>query len=237
MFQTLLNILFPRQCLSCGKFGSYFCQACIPSLKTSTTTICPMCTKLSPFGMTHPYCKTRYSLDGLTSVFRYTGAIQKGIKTIKYRRVRDIVPELTSITMNAIQKDKSNNYVSIIRIFDTDKPIIIPIPLHKKRYKERWFNQSELLAKEISEKLHLEMRTDLLHRIKFHTPQAELKKEDRLKNIKGAFSINPKSKIQMSNLSIILLDDVWTTGATLREAGNMLKRTGVKKVWGLTIAR
>ncbi|MCR4263130.1 MAG: ComF family protein [Candidatus Roizmanbacteria bacterium] len=231
---NFLNLLFPRRCVSCGKLGSYFCKNCIPYLKTIQTTICPVCTKLSPFGFTHPGCKTRYSLDGLTSIFRYTGPIQKGIKMIKYRRVTDLIPELSTLIITHLEYPSTSAYSSFLKT----KPVIVPIPLHWLRQRRRGFNQSELIAKDLAKEWELTICPDVLVRRKLTPSQAGLKKTERKMNIKSAFQVSPKKKEQLSTINnALLFDDVWTTGSTMREAANALKRAGVKKVWALTIAR
>lgn len=229
----LLNFLFPRRCVSCGTFGNYFCKNCVPRLKTIQTTICPVCTKLSPFGYTHPRCQTRYSLDGLTSVFRYKGSIQKAIKMIKYRRVTDLVPELSALVTSQIKISSPQAFMNFLKA----KPVIIPIPLHWWRQRGRSFNQSELIAQEVAKEWRLTVNSNLLMRKKLTQSQAGLKKDERRLNIKSAFQINPKNNQQSTINNVVLLDDVWTTGSTMREAGNVLKRAGVTNVWALTIAQ
>jgi len=114
--------------------------------------------------------------------------------------------------------------------------ILIPVPLHSRRQRWRGFNQAELLGKILAEKFNWQVRTDILVRHKHTKPQVDLKGKERKNNIRGAFKITPKAKIK--NLKKVwLFDDVWTTGSTLRECGQVLKRAGVRKVWGLTLAR
>lgn len=228
--EVIKNLLFPKVCLGCGKIGAYFCRSCLKLLPKilRQDTICPVCTKPAVSGVTHPRCQTKYSPDGLVTIFQYDGMIRKAIKLLKYQRVKDLVPEVAT----AIIENLTN--VVIVRMVVAERPLVIPVPLHKDREKGRWFNQSELLANSIAKKLQLEFQSDLLVRTKFSKPQAGLLKADRLKNIKDSFKSNPDSSVPNS---IILFDDVWTTGATMRECVNVLKRGGVKKIWCLTVAR
>ncbi|KKR49451.1 MAG: hypothetical protein UU14_C0005G0022 [Candidatus Roizmanbacteria bacterium GW2011_GWB1_40_7] len=229
----LLNFIFPRRCVSCGKLAAYFCSICSPMIRTIGLTICPVCTKPSPFGYTHPRCKTKYSLDGLTSVFRYTGPIQKSIKMLKYRRVTDLVPELSKLIIARIEPFPQYAFHKFLKV----KPVVIPIPLHWWRKRGRWFNQSELIAEELAKDWNLEVRNNLLQRKKLTNSQAGLKKDERKANIKDAFEVSSVFDLPLTVDHVILFDDVWTTGSTMREAGNVLKRAGVTKVWALTIAR
>ena len=122
----------------------------------------------------------------------------------------------------------------------------MPIPLHKKRLKNRGFNQAELLAKEIAEHYSLCLETEILKRKQAIIPQAKIKNHKaRRANIKNIFEIDPKFTkkcvVKKQNLlkdkTIILIDDVTTTGATLSEAAKILKRAGTKEVWGLVVAK
>jgi ComF family protein len=116
--------------------------------------------------------------------------------------------------------------------------VLVPIPLHPRRLRWRGFNQAELLGELIAKNLGIKFIPDLLIRVKNTEPQVKLDKDQRQINIRHAFILNKNS--QFDNLKIcnfVLFDDVWTTGATLKEAGKVLKRNGTKKVWGLTIAR
>lgn len=231
-----LSIFFPRLCLSCNRPGKYFCPRCVESLERIEHQICPICAHPAIGGATHPGCSRPYGVDGLICVFRYTGAIQKGIKLLKYRRVRDVANELGELVITELHQYATGQFAHVNRIIESERPVIIPIPLHWLRQRVRWYNQSELLAREFATAFHLEVRNDILFRSRHTSSQAGRLKKDRMQNIKDAFEINKHSHIKLPS-SIIIIDDVWTTGATMREAGKILKRAGVKTVWGMTVAR
>ena len=112
--------------------------------------------------------------------------------------------------------------------------ILVPVPLHPKRKKERGYNQAHCLAEGVATVLSLPIE-ELLQR-KFYTlPQAQLSREDRLKNLLNSFSLSQNSNTL--NKKIILVDDVCSTGATLNECAKVLKSTDAKTVWGLVLAR
>jgi len=115
--------------------------------------------------------------------------------------------------------------------------VLVPIPLYWQRKNWRGFNQAELLGQMIAKKLGISFLPDLLIRVRNTKEQTKLKKEKRQKNVLGAFKINHCSSVISHQSSIILFDDVWTTGATIKECTKVLKRKGFKKVWGLTLAR
>lgn len=221
---SLLDIIFPKRCLGCGKFGKYFCDQCSPTIRVieEWETVCPMCERPAFAGMTHPRCKTAHSLDGLTSFFHYDSIVKEAVKTLKYRLVTDLAEEFIYLISPNLPIIPSS--------------ILVPIPLHGFRYRDRGFNQAEVLGKLLADRLHIPMRTDILRRVKKIAPQVEVKdRKERLKNMKGVFSINNSELI--SHKSVVLLDDVFTTGATMRAAGETLKRAGAKHVWAVTMAR
>lgn len=228
---TLLDLVFPKQCVSCGKFGRYICERCqkqiIPIAQNEC--ICPMCEKPAIAGVTHPRCHSRYALDGLTSFFYYKDVVKKLITSIKYGYVRDMANELVSyIPFSAYQ-------ISVLT--NTKTTTLIPIPLHISRFRFRGFNQSEVLGKLVASQLGIQYSVDVLGRDSATRPQVSMKhKSDRLTNMRHAFSLRTADTL-IRAATVLLFDDVCTTGATLREAANVLKRHGTHTVWGVTIAR
>lgn len=236
MTQFLLDLLFPKRCVSCRKFGFYICPSCQKKIKYLTLNICPVCEKASLHGTVHPVCQTRYSLDGLFSACLYEGVIKKAIHYFKYRPyLSDLATELFKILNKSIKINQDN---LITQFINNERPIVVPVPLYKSRERKRGYNQSEILGRLLAKKFNLVFCPDLLVRIKPTKPQAYLKFHQRVENIKNAFSFNSGSKLLTPNFSnILLIDDIWTTGATLKAGANLLKRKGFKKVWGLTLAR
>lgn len=228
----ILDLIFPKRCVGCGKFGGYFCAACRLKMRTVllSETICPVCEKSAVAGITHPTCHTKYTVDGLTSFFHYRGAVGKAVKTLKYRFVSDIAEAFVSqVSMNAL---------SDILYTNDRKVVFVPIPLHRERLHQRGFNQAEVLGVLVAKRLQIPMRTDILVRTRATTPQVEMKhKEDRLQNMHGVFSINQKLAHVVKDTQVILFDDVFTTGATMRAAASVLKHAGAKRVWAVTMAR
>jgi ComF family protein len=231
---NLLDLLFPKRCLGCGKWGRYVCSSCQEDLKPLRYLKCPVCEKPAIDGMTHPGCHTKYALDGLTSFFRYDNIVKKAIKKIKYRFAYDIVEELIDCIPVSLFSTFENIHKSYIL---NHKSIIMPIPLHSSRYNFRGFNQAEVIAQALRKRLNIPVKTNMLIRTKKTTPQVEMKDRDkRLANMKDVFSI-PNSYLLPLNSGILIVDDVFTTGATLRSAGSILKHAGAKFVWGITIAQ
>lgn len=222
---SFLDWFFPRHCLSCDHKGHYFCPFCREGIQPLVVQICPVCQKPAIHGQTHPYCRSENSLDGLVSCFLYEGIIKKSIGKLKYRFLTDLAEEL----------------VELIVLFGPlpgfEKPILMPVPLHPRRERWRGFNQSELLGRKLASHFGWQVRTDLLSRQRYTQPQMSLKGKERKVNIIKAFKVNPHLPDSIFKSHLIVFDDVWTTGSTLKEAGKVLKMAGFKNVWGLTIAR
>jgi ComF family protein len=217
-------------------------------VQTIKPQVCPVCERPAIGGATHPRCKTRYSLDGLISFFVYDGPVKQAIKDLKYRFVTDLADELISFidwraevgtkilcgTKNIPFRSWQNFVPS--RTPNFSNYIITPVPLHPSRLRWRGFNQSEMLGGLIADKLKINFVPNLLVRKKSSRPQVELRGKARKENIVNAFSVTPNIPISQYP-DVVLFDDVWTTGATLRTCGAVLKKAGAKWVWGLTLAR
>jgi len=218
----ILDLLFPKYCVGCKRLGSYLCPNCEKKLELIKVQNCPVCGHKSITGDTHKFCRKKYSLDGSTSIFNYKFPIKEAVHQIKYRLIRDEIKTFTDLMLQNLP----NNFQK----FD----LIIPIPLHPKKLKERGFNQSEEIAKIISQNKNIPLLIKPLIRIKPTKPQFNLKSEERKINIKDAFSCNNPGEI--TNKRILLIDDVATTYSTLNEAAYILKKSGASFVWSLTLA-
>lgn len=219
--------------MGCKKEGSYFCQSCIADI-LQTDLVCPECDNLSIGGLTHPSCERSFNLDGLWSLGIYQGSLKRAIQKLKYEPslVKDFAPVLANIIIDYWEKYQPH-------IFDLIRKnknwVIIPVPLHWFRENDRGFNQSALIGQILSKKLGLAY-CDALKRIRYTKSQVKLKKKDRRRNIRNAFALSPDCNL-FPVTCVLLIDDVWTTGSTLRECCNVLKRNGAKAVWALTLAR
>lgn len=228
-----LDVLFPKKCIGCKKPNTYFCESCVSDI-LQTDLICPQCTNLSIGGLTHPGCERSYSLDGLWSLGIYRGALKKTIQKLKYdpALVSDFAPVLVDIVVDYWIKYQPFIYMEIKK---SKKWVVVSVPLHWYKENKRGFNQSELLGQMLSKKLGLDY-CDILKRIRNTKSQVKLKGRERQHNISGAFVVTSDYTLNPAPYTL-LIDDVWTTGSTLRECCRILKQAGVKKVWALTLAR
>lgn len=238
MILSLLDFVFPKKCVGCSKFGDYFCAECKSKIDYLEKPVCPVCQRQAVGGRTHFGCRTRYTLDGLVVATRYRDPVKVAVKKVKYKWVYDIEKVLVDLVASQIWK------------FDIPEELMLaPVPLHKKRKNWRGFNQAEILAKTLAKKFGVSY-ADLLIRIRETKTQVGLSRDDRKKNVKGAFALisirHPElarpefhrkdSGPFLTDQNIMLIDDVYTSGATMAECAKVLKKAGAKSVWGMAVA-
>jgi ComF family protein len=218
---NFLDFIFPKKCVLCGRFGSYICSLCIEKIEPIEQPVCPICQRQAIGGKTHPGCRNKYTLDGLVVGFRYRGPIKLAISKIKYKWIWDIAETVIDLLVERIWK------FNIPQEF-----VLVPIPLHSKRKNWRGFNQAELICQILAKKFGCKTKNLLKRHVETKT-QVGLTREERKRNIKNAFIVNSSS---VKWKTIILVDDVYTTGATMGEACKILKQNGAEIVWGMAIA-
>jgi competence protein ComFC len=216
----LLDILFPKVCLGCGREGKYICKDCEVFLS-----------EVPP-------------APGLISVWEYEGLMEKLIQKIKFDGCYNIIEELVE---RAFEK---------INLKLPEDTVITFVPMYKKREKQRGFNQAELIAKKIGEKINRPV-VNLLDKTKDNRSQVGLNPQERMENMRGVFGLRKRVfeteppflaslgaaptphdfKNSLSLQNILLVDDVYTTGATMAECTKVLRKSGAKNVYGFTIAR
>jgi ComF family protein len=191
---------------------------------------CTVCQRQAIGGLTHPVCKTRYAIDGVFPSLVYKGVVKKLVYVFKYPSyLKDLQASLVDLLYEGvIQKEQ------YVRVMNHDA-FFVPIPLYQAKLRKRGYNQAALLAEGLAKRFDVEV-IDCLKRVKPTKTQVGLSKDARAKNISDAFTL--KFAIDKKNTSrhFFLVDDVVTSGATLREAAKVLKKAGVKTVWGLTLA-
>ncbi|MDO8638599.1 MAG: ComF family protein [Candidatus Daviesbacteria bacterium] len=230
---NLLDLLFPKLCVGCGEWGTYFCSRCIANI-AQTDLVCPNCEKNAIGGAVHPLCKKRYGLDGLWSLGIYQDPLKKIIQKLKYKFVREVAEVLVNLMVEYWAKYDAY-FLSEIKKDGGENWVIIPVPLHPKRENWRGFNQSALIGQILSNSIGLAY-SESLKRIRHTKPQVSLKSWQRKQNIRGAFSLSTSNE-KLEAMNVLLVDDVWTTGSTLKECCYILKRGGAQKVWAITLAR
>lgn len=221
---SVIDLIFPKICLGCGKGGFYICPNCASKMVLSSL-VCPYCEKASIDGITHVKCARKFGLDGLISIWKYEGIIRKALISLKYKYATEVGKEITHYLLLILNK-----------MFIPPAFCLAPIPMFWYKQNIRGFNQSVELGKEVANCINCKFVPDLIIKKRSTISQVELKGNERRRNLRNVFSLNPNYNLDDLN-SVILFDDVFTTGSTLMEAARVLKKAGVQKVWGLTIAR
>lgn len=229
----ILDIFFPKRCINCKKFGEYVCADCFTRFSFDSGSMCLVCGNGSIDGLTHPICKGKYVIDGVFCGFSYKSITKRAIYVLKYQPfLFDIAGMLSDLLYESLIQQEQ-----FMKILQKGSTVSVPIPLSSKKLKNRGYNQAEILAKKLAGLFHCSI-VQLLTRVLDTKPQFTLTREERRANVKGAFRINDKGLMINDKVkTVFLIDDVLTTGSTLLEAANILKRNGFEKVYGVCFAR
>ncbi len=229
LFIILRDILFPPCCAACQTGLSvpardYICEECRSSIRPIIAPICTVCGRplLGPEESSHicgQCIEDPPPFESARALFYYQGAIKALIHRVKYSDDGYALKALLSLSREHMSPD----------FIEPD--LIIAIPLHPRRLRERGFNQSLRIARGIFP--HIPVARDLLIKVLDTRPQTGLSREERLKNVRDAFAVVRPVSVN----SVLLLDDVYTTGSTVRSCARALKKAGVKKINILTVAR
>lgn len=229
--------LFPSNCVSCAKplIDKFICNTCYQTIPIYNSFFCSACGQRAPDFKKCSRCQNKSHLQSIGFAVPYTNvSIQKLVRHLKYYFIIGAADPLANIILDYLNKSRA------LEKFKKEDSIIIPIPLHPKRLTWRGFNQSEKIAKILSQKIEIPLYIDILARVKNNKPQVEMPNfENRHANISGAFAINknfaPKSELFKKN--VLLLDDVITSGTTIEEAALTLGQAGFRKIYGLAVAK
>ena len=219
-----INFFFPCCCVGCGKGGSFLCSDCRRKLPKLLAPLCPKCNSPQASGILCPSCRQlQTEIDGIRSPYRFDEVIRKAIHQLKYHNLKAISFCLAELLADYLQPNPLPGEA------------IVPVPLYPRRLRERGYNQSSLLARELGKLTNLPVIEDCLIRVKEAQPQVKASNvEERRKNVSHAFICQNE---KVSGKQIILIDDVCTSGATLESCASALKSKGASSVWGLTLAR
>ncbi len=221
--KSFLDLLFPIFCVGCGKEEIWLCQSCFSKIVKVSSPVCPYCNKITIHGEFCSRCRRKTALTGIMVTAYYDeGPLKEAIHAYKYNFIFHLAQPLSTLLRSYLRENLPKG-----------KKILIPVPLHKKREVFRGFNQATLLAKELKEEFGFKINTDLL-RIKNTRPQIELKGQKRHRNVKEAFLYQGEN---LKGKTVLLIDDVCTTGATLNECAKELRGAGARQIWGLVLAR
>ncbi len=243
----LIDALYPKRCrccggpvnggrkiksggvsIVCGRSTGFFCDKCAGDMHPIKSPLCTVCGAPFPDGSgdDHPCFDCLSHAPGYTAAraaLEYKGTVRDAIHIYKYGRLRAMREFLGPIIADGAGR------------FFPDAEVAAAVPLHRRRLAKRGFNQSLFLAKYAARTLDIPLNLDGLARIRYTRPQVELSSAEREENVKGAFAVARPEEFR--DKRVLLVDDVYTTGATVRECAKVLKKAGAEKVYVLTVAR
>ena len=232
--KLVLNTLFPWKCLVCFKYTDNpypLCDNCLKEIKTINYFCCPICNKrISPNKFQYCHSKENKILAYAAPLSFSDTNIKNLIYYFKYQNITSLSKPLATFLLMPLVQYKN--------IFRNTEWTIIPIPLHYLKERKRGFNQSRLLAQELIQYIPLEYNDKILIRIKNNQAQAKIKnRQQRFQNAQNIFSVNKEFISTIKNKNVILVDDIYTTGATINSAAIVLKQSGAKNVVALCLAK
>ena len=232
LFQGFIDFFFPPLCAACGERlvegEEVVCDNCRQSFTEVPKPWCPRC-GAGEVKANQKDCKAcpekPVGFDLARAVLLYRGAAREVIHTLKYKTRPEVGPVLGRFIFLYLKRElQGENFNAII-----------PVPLHPARERKRGFNQAELIAEEVARLARIPLIPEALIRIKSTKQQTQLPLEMRRQNVAGAFAMRTPEPIR--GKTILLIDDVYTTGNTVNEASRVLKEGGASKVCVLTFAR
>ena len=235
---ALVSVIFPADCRLCGQLltdsrRTPICSKCLDSFEPIAPTVCGIC-GCPLFGLQLKEGQPRlclacqnktYGFDCARSFAIYQGPLVRAILLLKLEQIEPLGAWFAKRLSDVIGGER-DRYAA---------DVVVPVPLHRQRERERGYNQAALISKPLAKRLRLPHKALLLLRTKARPEKRILTLEERWESVRGAFATRPGS--QVDNLRVLLVDDVLTTGATLDACARALREAGAKSVVGLTVAR
>jgi competence protein ComFC len=222
VWNKVLTTVLPAKCVGCGVSGTYLCDDCLASALWLEEPQCEMCAEP---GVASPSSRCRLrplAVDGTVAVFAMDGVIRKAVHHLKYRNLRALAPILGRPMADALTRR------------GVVVNALVPIPMHPRQLRRRGYNQAALLAKEVGARLDVPVEEAYLRRHRWSGPQvATADYDSRWANVAYAFLC----EADVQGKSLMLVDDVMTTGSTMHSAARTLKEAGAAQVWALALAR
>ncbi len=222
--QAVIDLVFPARCVGCGVGGKLLCADCRASLPVAAPPRCPRCWRPGREGDVCYECRaTPPAFDGLRAAFVYTGTARVLVRALKYRGMTALATPMGSLLAEAARQQ------------ELVADLVVPVPLSGMRQRTRGYNQAQALAEALANELSLPLRVPALRRRRHTPPQARSSDaETRRRNVAGAFVAR---EAIVGGQTVLLVDDVTTTGATLAACAAALREAGAHSVWALAFAR
>lgn len=223
------NIVFPRLCLSCEKKipRGYLCSNCQDEISFSAASSCYYCAKTLAENSRN-YCRICsrkiYPYNRIISATTYKEPLVSLIHLFKYRNYDYLGPFLSNLILKHLRKIGFNSL---------GYNFIIPVPMHKDKLKTRGYNQAKILANILANYFKIPLRDDIIDKINIKPSQTKLRKHKRQQNVEGTFI----ARKEIQNKKIILVDDIFTTGATINACSKILRQIGADKITVITLSK
>jgi len=218
----MLDMVLPPRCAGCGQVGSRWCSACIEKCVLVDDNVCSLCGKPKLVQGSVHQCARKYYLEDAYAWGKYQDPLRKAIRRLKYSRDIGLGDALAQHLVWLTERNKIG------------AEMVIPVPLGKKRHKERGYNQAALLARSLALVCGIPIQTSALVRTRETASQVGLSLEERRLNVAGAFTADAG---KVKGKRVLLVDDVLTTGATLEAAAEALRMAGTRKIEAVVVAR
>ena len=233
LLEAAVSLLYPPVCTICGRTvraGEYLCNDCEAKTIRIVPPFCEKCSESFEGSISEPFtcanCAHRtMHFDAAVAAYRSRGVVRQIVHEFKYGRQIHLRRLVARWLRAALDDERLRG-----RKFD----VIVPVPLHASRQRERGFNQAKLIAQLLSADTSIPARL-LLERVRYTTTQTALDRAERMENLHNAFRLRKKADVRA--LRVLLVDDVLTTGSTLSECARVLKRAGALSVYAATAAR
>ena len=234
-WRALLDFFLPPKCPLCGSpldppSGERPCSSCLSQIRFFSSPLCPRCgigfsSPSDPNHLCSRCLKGEWSFGQARAVGPYEGRIREAISRFKFGGAAHLARPLGALLAQCAGSEFPPSTVDLV----------IPVPLHPRRLRERGFNQSLLLARQVSRRQAIPLNFTALRRLRQTQPQTQLSAAERQKNVRGAFGVEVPEAVE--GRKILLVDDVFTTGATVQECTESLLDCGAQEVHVLTLAR
>lgn len=217
--EALLDLVFPPTCVGCGRVGRWICEACWGRVPWDADGSCQLCGR--PWlSSSCAHCgRVPTSLDATIAVARFDGVAREAVHALKYHghhAISSLLGRLMAAAMPALEIS-----------------VVTPVPLHRSRRRQRGYDQAALLARHVARALDVPLDAGLLTRTRATQDQVGLDGEARRLNLDGAFT----AESRVAGEDVLLIDDVFTTGATMETAAACLREMGARRVVGLAFAQ
>lgn len=223
LWQGGLDFLFPPRCISCHAWGEWLCARCREQIPFLDTPLCSRCSKLLRMpGVCNQCSEVPPPFEGIRAVAVYADPLRTAIRQLKFGGARAVAEPLAELLWGKWLEEP------------LPVTLVVPVPAHRSRLRERGYNQAALLAKPLAERIGLPMAERGLSRIRPTEKQILLTAASRWENVQGAFVADADL---VAGHAVLLVDDICTTTATIANCATALKQAGARAVWGFVVTR